>query len=77
MPYLQHLEAPVVTANIIDDEEPTIQGLYNSSIIVEKGGRKIGIIGVIIATTNVSTNDIVCNKMKATIISTSYIEIQL
>ncbi|XP_072933663.1 apyrase-like [Epargyreus clarus] len=53
VPYLEYLEAPVVTANIIDDEEPTIQGLYNSSIIVEKGGRKIGIIGVIIATTNV------------------------
>ncbi|XP_072933664.1 apyrase-like [Epargyreus clarus] len=52
VPYLEHLEAPVVTANIIDDEEPTIQGLYNSSIIVEKGGRKIGIIGVLIATTN-------------------------
>ncbi|XP_073959266.1 apyrase-like isoform X3 [Choristoneura fumiferana] len=52
VPYLQHLEAPVVTANIIDDNEPSIQGLYEPSIVVEKNGRRIGIIGVIIATTN-------------------------
>lgn len=53
VPYLQHLEAPMVTANIIDDDEPTIQGLYQPSIIVEKNGRRIGIIGVIIASTNI------------------------
>ncbi|XP_063381719.1 apyrase-like [Cydia fagiglandana] len=53
VPYLQHLEAPMVTANIIDDDEPSIQGLYQPSIIVEKNGRRIGIIGVIIASTNV------------------------
>ncbi|XP_047537492.1 apyrase-like isoform X1 [Vanessa atalanta] len=52
VPYLKHLNSTVVTANIIDDEEPTIQGLYQPSIIVEKKGRKIGIIGVIIATTS-------------------------
>ncbi|XP_050355013.1 apyrase-like isoform X1 [Nymphalis io] len=52
VPYLQHLNSTVVTANIIDDEEPTIQGLYQPSVIVEKKGRKIGIIGVIISTTN-------------------------
>lgn len=55
VPYLEHLEAPVVTANIIDDDEPSIQGLYEPSIVVEKNGRRIGIIGVIIASTNVST----------------------
>ncbi|KAJ0172127.1 hypothetical protein K1T71_012100 [Dendrolimus kikuchii] len=53
VPYLEHLDSPVVTANIIDDSEPTIQGLYESSIIVEREGRKIGIIGVIISTTNI------------------------
>ncbi|XP_037302474.1 apyrase-like, partial [Manduca sexta] len=52
LPYLEHLNSPVVTANIIDDDEPTIQGLYEPSIIVERNGRKIGIIGVIIASTN-------------------------
>ncbi|CAG9568171.1 unnamed protein product [Danaus chrysippus] len=52
VPYLQHLKSQVVTANIIDDDEPTIQGLYKPSIVVEKGGRKIGIIGVIISSTD-------------------------
>nr|XP_032522687.1 apyrase-like [Danaus plexippus plexippus] len=52
VPYLQHLQSQVVTANIIDDDEPTIQGLYKPSIVVEKGGRKIGIIGVIISSTD-------------------------
>ncbi|CAH0731750.1 unnamed protein product, partial [Brenthis ino] len=52
VPYLETLKSPVVTANIIDDEEPTIQGLYKPSIIVTKKGRRIGIIGVIIASTN-------------------------
>ncbi|KAL0868359.1 hypothetical protein ABMA27_007878 [Loxostege sticticalis] len=52
VPYLEHLNSPVVTANIIDDDEPTIQGLYEPSIVVERDGRKIGIIGVIIASTN-------------------------
>ncbi|XP_063832432.1 apyrase-like isoform X2 [Ostrinia nubilalis] len=52
VPYLEHLNSSVVTANIIDDEEPTIQGLYEPSIVVERDGRRIGIIGVIIASTN-------------------------
>ncbi|CAH0596442.1 unnamed protein product [Chrysodeixis includens] len=53
VPYLQHLDSTVVTANIIDDLEPTIQGLYKKSTVVERDGRRIGIIGVIIASTNV------------------------
>ncbi|XP_045504019.1 apyrase-like [Colias croceus] len=52
VPYLKLLQHEVVAANIIDDEEPTIQGLYKPSIVVTKNGRRIGIIGVIIATTN-------------------------
>lgn len=53
VPYLKYLEAPVVTANIIDDDEPSIKGLYKPSVVVEKNGRRIGIIGVILTSTNV------------------------
>ncbi|XP_022816831.1 apyrase-like [Spodoptera litura] len=53
VPYLKHLNSTVVTANIIDDLEPTIQGLYEKSIIIERNNRKIGIIGVLIATTDI------------------------
>ncbi|KAI5645834.1 calcineurin-like phosphoesterase domain-containing protein [Phthorimaea operculella] len=52
VPYLQHLISPVVTANIVDDLEESIQGLYKPSIEIERDGRRIGIIGVIISTTN-------------------------
>ncbi|KAL4713020.1 hypothetical protein ACJJTC_014654 [Scirpophaga incertulas] len=52
VPYLKKLDSDVVTANIIDDDEPTIQGLYKPSIIIERKDKKIGIIGVIISTTN-------------------------
>lgn len=54
VPYLKELDAPMLTANIDDSLEPTIQGLYKPSIVIERGGRQIGIIGIIIATTNVS-----------------------
>lgn len=45
------LKSPIVVANLDDKDEPTLQGLYKKSIVVEKSGRKIGIIGVIIAST--------------------------
>jgi len=54
VPFLENMNAPFVVANIDDSEEPTIQGKYNKSIIIEKGGRKIGILGYILRTTNVS-----------------------
>ncbi|XP_059051895.1 apyrase-like [Achroia grisella] len=50
--YIKNLNSTVVTANIIDDEEESIQGLYKPSVVIEREGRKIGIIGVIIAITN-------------------------
>lgn len=54
VPYLDAIRSPVVVANIDDSEEPTMHGKYNKSIIVDKYARKIGIIGVILSTTNVS-----------------------
>lgn len=35
-----------------DTEEPTMQGLFNKSMILEKHGERIGIIGVILRSTN-------------------------
>lgn len=40
----------MLAANIDDSEEPTMQGLYEKSMIIERSGRKIGIIGVVLAT---------------------------
>lgn len=50
VPFLENVNAPFVIANIDDTEEPTIQGKYNKSIIIERSGRKIGIVGYVIKT---------------------------
>ncbi|EZA61540.1 apyrase isoform X2 [Ooceraea biroi] len=52
VPFLKNVKAPVVVTNIDDSEEPTIQGLYQNSTIIERNGTKIGVIGVILSTTN-------------------------
>lgn len=45
--FITLLRAPVVITNVDDRHEPTIQNLYKKSIIIEREGRKIGIIGII------------------------------
>lgn len=45
----------MVVANIDDSLEPDMQGLYEKSIVVTKNGRRIGIIGVIVQDTDVSS----------------------
>ncbi|XP_072760214.1 apyrase [Anoplolepis gracilipes] len=53
VPFLKNVKAPVVVTNIDDSEEPTIQNLYRNSTIIERNGTKIGVIGVILSTTNI------------------------
>ncbi|KAG5672731.1 hypothetical protein PVAND_002832 [Polypedilum vanderplanki] len=47
IPFLKLITSPVVIANIDDRYQPNIQNLYKKSIVIERSGRKIGIIGVI------------------------------
>ena len=47
VPFLGAIDSPMLVANIDDREEPTLQGKYQRSVVLERGGRKIGIIGVI------------------------------
>ena len=56
VPFLQMVKAPVVVTNMDASEEPTIQGLYRNSTILERNGTKIGVIGVILSTTNTIAN---------------------
>ncbi|XP_063702617.1 apyrase-like [Culicoides brevitarsis] len=52
LPFMRNIESPVVVCNIDDDGlEPTLKGLYEKSVVLERGGKKIGVIGVIIADT--------------------------
>ncbi|XP_063911898.1 apyrase-like isoform X2 [Zophobas morio] len=56
VPFLRHLNAPVVVANIDATEEPVVKNLLNKSVIIERRGIKIGIIGVILSTTDELVN---------------------
>lgn len=54
VPFLERINSPVVICNVDDTEEPTMKGLYTDSMVITKHERRIGVIGVILQTTNVS-----------------------
>nr|XP_019551817.2 apyrase-like [Aedes albopictus] len=47
VPFMEALKSPIVVANIDDRDEPTMQGKYSKSVVIKRGERQIGIIGVI------------------------------
>uniref|UniRef100_A0A1I8NCS4 apyrase n=1 Tax=Musca domestica TaxID=7370 RepID=A0A1I8NCS4_MUSDO len=51
VPFLDALDSPMLVANIDARNEPTMEGKYQPSMIIERSGRKIGVIGVILETT--------------------------
>ncbi|XP_068623877.1 apyrase-like [Battus philenor] len=54
--YLAALRAPVVVANIDTSAVPELDGLYKSHLVIEKKGRKIGIIGLTTTDTKISSS---------------------
>ena len=54
VPFLEAATFPVLSANIDDKDEPSIQGKYRKSVVVEYEGRKVGIIGYTTSETEVS-----------------------
>lgn len=52
VPFLTRIKCPIVVTNIDISKEPRLKGLYKNSTIINRGGKKIGIIGVILASTN-------------------------
>lgn len=56
VPYLKMIKAPVVVTNIDASDEPTIQGLYENSTILDRNGTKIGVIGAIVSNTDMISN---------------------
>ncbi|CAG9856081.1 unnamed protein product [Phyllotreta striolata] len=45
--YIKSIKHPIIVSNIVDALEPTMRGIYSKSHVIERGGRKIGIIGVV------------------------------
>lgn len=53
---METLKSPIVVANLDDSQEPTFQNLYKKSIIIERDGRKIGLVGaIVVATVEISS----------------------
>ena len=52
VPFLENIDSPVVIANVDDSQEPTFQGKYQKSVVIERSGRKIGVVGAILRSTN-------------------------
>ncbi|CRL07277.1 CLUMA_CG020256, isoform A [Clunio marinus] len=54
--FLEHLTSPVVVSNLDDTDEPSLKGLYKKSIVIERSGRKIGLVGaLVVATLDISS----------------------
>ncbi|TDG42519.1 hypothetical protein AWZ03_011068 [Drosophila navojoa] len=51
VPFLKTVQTNMLVANMDCAHEPTMEGLYEKTKILERGGRKIGLIGVILETT--------------------------
>ncbi|XP_053669557.1 apyrase-like [Anopheles marshallii] len=47
VPFLEAIKSPMLVANIDDRDEPTLRGMYQKSVVLDRDGRKVGIIGVI------------------------------
>lgn len=54
--FIDHLTVPVLSANLNFSQEPKLKGKVNSSIVLEKAGRKIGIIGYLTPETIVTSS---------------------
>ncbi|GAB0090469.1 apyrase [Sergentomyia squamirostris] len=51
VPFLESIKSPIVVANVDASEEPTFDGKFSKTFVIEKYSRKIGVIGVMLQTT--------------------------
>ncbi|KAG7303414.1 hypothetical protein JYU34_011930 [Plutella xylostella] len=58
VPYISALRAPVLAANMDASREPRLQGLAQAHTVLRRGGRSVGVIGLITTETAVSGNHI-------------------
>jgi 5'-nucleotidase len=61
VPFVKSLKFPVVLTNIDVEHEPRLKDLFKKSIILERDGRKIGIIGIIyreVSSTTITTGNL-------------------
>ena len=55
VPYVEGLGSPIVAANMDASQEPTLDGKFTPSVVIDREGTKIGIIGSVSKNTPVRT----------------------
>ena len=60
LPFLEAANFPVLVSNIQTDQEPQMIGKTSKSLVIEVGGRKIGIIGYLFPDTTVISFETIC-----------------
>ncbi|XP_053674378.1 apyrase-like [Anopheles nili] len=55
VPFLEAINSPVLLVNVDNSKEPEFNR-FSKSLVLERGGRKIGLIGVILSTTDTIAN---------------------
>uniref|UniRef100_A0A182PCT2 Apyrase n=1 Tax=Anopheles epiroticus TaxID=199890 RepID=A0A182PCT2_9DIPT len=55
VPFLETINSPVLLVNVDNSLEPEFNR-FNKSLVLERGGRRIGVIGVILSTTDTIAN---------------------
>lgn len=58
VPFLNHINSPVLLANVDNRDEPTFRN-YQKSLVIERGGRKIGLIGVMHKPSNSNVGNLI------------------
>lgn len=53
MPFIKAMGVPFVVSNIDASEEPELEPLFTKSVVVEKAGIRIGVVGVLSTRTGV------------------------
>ncbi|CAH1640966.1 unnamed protein product [Spodoptera littoralis] len=56
LPYIRAMKAPVLAANLASSNETGLNSYYQPHVVVERKGRKIGIIGLITKSTELLSN---------------------
>ena len=66
VPFLDNVTFPCLAANIDDSNEPSIRGKVPPSVVLDRSGRKIGIIGYVTTETAVSIKLLLYDRIPVT-----------
>ncbi|XP_062541985.1 apyrase-like [Armigeres subalbatus] len=66
VPFLEEINTPVLLVNVDNKDEPEFKN-YQKSLIIERNGRKIGLIGVMLKPNNADVGNLIFNDVTETV----------